>query len=256
MDDKIFISFVIPVYNNYRLLIRCIDSIVRQEDKSGIEIVIIDDTPLNKQMCINGFVSEYNFVKCYKNSRNMGVTYSRNKGWFSANGEYVVFLDSDDILIPGALEALKSELFSSQASLYFFRTIDLSDRLIGRVMPRRRYLFAQGLIDTYNKGERLVCMKKTNSKPFVGCFRGHEFAGLLKYLSKINDNSIVTIDAGFPLRVYCDDNEHSISNGTELKKRKNNILSGHLFVMKWMFKNGRYSDSFFWFLRYIKVVLK
>ncbi|MBS4697999.1 glycosyltransferase family 2 protein [Aeromonas allosaccharophila] len=242
------ISFVIPVYKSYHLLDRCIGSIVKQKGQVDVEIIIVDDTPHECREKIN--VDSPDFIKVVVNHRNMGVTYSRNKGWFYASGEYVIFLDSDDQLIDGALKIIENELLTTRLDCYFFRTINTSNKLVGKVLERKRFLSISSIIETYGTGERLLCIKRTNMKPFIGYFRGHEFAGLLRYISKFN--RFVSLDAGYPARIYYSDNIQSISKGGELKKRTPQLINGHIYTAMHMLHLKRYILSLSWLLRVVK----
>ncbi|MCI2962143.1 glycosyltransferase [Shewanella sp. N2AIL] len=244
------ISFVIPVYKSYELLTRCINSIVSQVGNLDVEIIIVDDTPPVLSQSILEWAEKYSYIKIIRNSRNMGVTYSRNKGWFLACGDYVIFLDSDDLLIDGSLEIIFNDIIETNLDCYLFRTVNLNNKLVGMVLERQRFDSYFLLTDTYNTGERLLCIRKTNGKPFIGVFRGHEFAGLLRYISTIDH--FKSIDAGYPARIYCNDNASSISNGCELRRRKQPLIKGHAYTAKKMFEFGHYYSAFLWLLRLIK----
>lgn len=112
----------------------------------------------------------------------------------------------------------------------------------------------QSIVDTYNSGERLLCLKRTKIKPFISYTRGHEFSGLLRYISNFND--FQSIDVGYPARVYCDDNTHSISSGKELYKRKNKLIIGHKITTVEFLKQRKIKDAVMWYLRYLKLFIR
>ena len=101
------ISIIIPVYNSEDHLDRCLSSIVKQ-DMSSYEVILVDDgsTDASQLICERYSATDPHFKLISKT--NGGVSSARNAGLKVADGEYVMFVDSDDALAPGALSALYS----------------------------------------------------------------------------------------------------------------------------------------------------
>lgn len=101
------ISVIVPVYNVEKYLKRCIDSIVGQSYEN-LEIILIDDGSTDKSGCICDVYKEkyYNINVVHK--ENGGLSSARNKGLDLANGDYVVFVDSDDWLPKESISCLYS----------------------------------------------------------------------------------------------------------------------------------------------------
>ena len=79
------------------MLENAIDSILKQKI-SNLEIVIVDDSADNKiQDAINNI--EYIELQYHKNATNLGTTLSRLKGIKLSRGEYIGFLDDDDLMM-------------------------------------------------------------------------------------------------------------------------------------------------------------
>lgn len=96
------ISVVIPTYNRPTLLNRSIRSVLDQKfDRKSLEIIVVDDCSE-----IHPNVSEFlnTQVRLIRKDRNEGPQLARNIGIGQAKGEWVVMLDDDDELVPGALE--------------------------------------------------------------------------------------------------------------------------------------------------------
>ena len=91
------VSFIIPVYNQEKLLKRCVKSIPKRWDT---EIIIVDDGSTDKTAStIADLVHNYpDYVGAVLCKHNHGVSHARNIGLERANGEYVIFVDSDDYL--------------------------------------------------------------------------------------------------------------------------------------------------------------
>lgn len=100
-----YISIIIPVYNKQEYLNNCIMSAVEQ-DYENIEIIIINDgSQDNSENIINTWVSKDNRIK-YITQKNKGVSFSRNVGISVAKGDYIFFLDADDMLTKNAISTL------------------------------------------------------------------------------------------------------------------------------------------------------
>lgn len=103
--EAIKVSVVIPVYNVIDYLEACVRSVAEQSLRD-IEIILIDDGS-----------SDGSYEKCQELARNdkrisvfaqkhLRASAARNNGLRRARGEYVMFVDSDDIILPGALQTL------------------------------------------------------------------------------------------------------------------------------------------------------
>lgn len=99
------ISIIIPIYNSQKFVFQIIKSIQIQSLKD-IEIIFIDDCSLdNTTQIIEKLQKRDKRIVLLKNKENKGPFYSRNKAVIFAKGEYIQFMDSDDILINNFLNA-------------------------------------------------------------------------------------------------------------------------------------------------------
>lgn len=110
------VSVIIPVYNIIAFLEEAIQSVLTQ-DFDGIEIVVVNDGSLAE---ISGEIAEI----CVKDKRirlihqsNTGQSIARSNGVKHAVGDYIMFLDADDILLPGAIGYLVAALRNNPASI-------------------------------------------------------------------------------------------------------------------------------------------
>lgn len=99
------ISIVVPVYNCEKYVAQCLKSILNQT-YSDFEIIVIDDGSSDKsyEIC-KGFELLDDRVKVY-NKKNEGVSVARNDGIKKAKGEYIGFVDADDVIHPQMYEKL------------------------------------------------------------------------------------------------------------------------------------------------------
>ncbi len=97
VNEKYSISFVVPLYNNKKTLIQCIESI--NINKNDGEIILIDDCSSDGSDGIcHKLCSEREGVRYIRLNDNYGPGYSRGIGLKEAKGEYVFFLDADDTM--------------------------------------------------------------------------------------------------------------------------------------------------------------
>jgi glycosyltransferase involved in cell wall biosynthesis len=94
------VSIIIPTYNYGRFLRDAIDSALAQT-YPPIEIIVVDDGSTDDTPQV---LAEYGECIRVIRQNNRGVAAARNRGIAAANGDYLVFLDSDDILKPHSLE--------------------------------------------------------------------------------------------------------------------------------------------------------
>lgn len=99
------ISVIVPVYNVEETLERCLDSILDQ-DGVTLEVILVDDgsTDSCNQICVQ-YAEKYDEVSMVR-QENGGLSAARNTGLEIATGTYVVFIDSDDYILPGMFAEL------------------------------------------------------------------------------------------------------------------------------------------------------
>ncbi|MBD7978627.1 glycosyltransferase family 2 protein [Serpens gallinarum] len=115
--NDLLISVVIPAYNYAETLPRAIESVMAQLHEIPVELIVIDDgskdsTPevIEKLLAVH----RGRFRAIHK--ENGGAASARNCGIDEAKGKYLIFLDADDEMAPGALSALKQHLFENPES--------------------------------------------------------------------------------------------------------------------------------------------
>ena len=97
------ISIIVPVYNVESYLPTCIESLVNQTYRN-IEIVLVDDgSPDNCPALCDLYAAKDSRIKVIHKT-NGGQSDARNFGLAEASGEYIMFVDSDDIIVPYAVE--------------------------------------------------------------------------------------------------------------------------------------------------------
>jgi glycosyltransferase involved in cell wall biosynthesis len=135
MDKQPLTSVVIPAYNAEIFLERTLRSALGQT-YSNIEVIVVNDGSTDKTRGIAEAVASANDRIRIISVPNGGVAKARNIGIAEANGEYVAFLDADDLWHPTKIErqvaAMSSDGDYEPAAVYAFsRSIDTNDRVMG-----------------------------------------------------------------------------------------------------------------------------
>lgn len=120
------VSVVIPFYNVGDYLGECLESIVNQTLRD-IEIICINDGSTDGSLkIVEEFASSDDRIKIFS-QENKGVSASRNRGISLSSGDYIYFMDSDDILDLNALEELYDFSKSNDLDILIFKLISFYD---------------------------------------------------------------------------------------------------------------------------------
>lgn len=103
------LSLIIPVYNVEKYLEECLGSVIMQSI-TDMEIILIDDgSNDNSGKICDKYAEKCNFIRVL-HKKNEGVSVARNTGIKMAQGDYILFLDSDDMLAPKILEKIEKDI--------------------------------------------------------------------------------------------------------------------------------------------------
>lgn len=100
------ISLIISVFNKAPFLERCLDSIVGQYEKPSQVILIDDGSSDGSDKICDDFATKFGWEVYHQ--ANKGVSAARNLGIDKATGDYITFLDADDVLMPDAIASMKN----------------------------------------------------------------------------------------------------------------------------------------------------
>lgn len=110
------VSVIIPVYNSGKYLKRCVDSVLAQ-GISELEIIIVNDGSTDGSGLICDRIADAHAGIKVIHTANHGVSQARNTGILSSSGRYLLFLDSDDSMIPPSLHRALQDPALSAADL-------------------------------------------------------------------------------------------------------------------------------------------
>ena len=104
-----FLSIVIPIYNDEKFLNECLDSCLDQElSKDDYEIICVDDGSTDRTPeILNDYAARYPNIRLIFKQHGHEYGYGRNIGLEAAVGEFIWFVDHDDIVAHNALDELK-----------------------------------------------------------------------------------------------------------------------------------------------------
>ncbi len=98
------VTVVIPVFNSEKYIAKTIYSVINQTYED-IEIIVIDDCSTDASLeIVNQLKQENPMIQVIPFEENLGVAYARNKGIDLAKGQFIAFIDADDIWKPDKLE--------------------------------------------------------------------------------------------------------------------------------------------------------
>lgn len=108
-ENNIDISILVPVYKVENFISRCIDSVITQ-NFTNYELILVDDgSPDKSGIICEEYAHKYTFIRVVHKA-NGGLPSARLAGFQNAKGKYIMFLDSDDFLLPNALSTLYNKI--------------------------------------------------------------------------------------------------------------------------------------------------
>lgn len=136
------LDIIVPVYGVEKYLRDCIASILQQETGYRFRAIFVDDgSPDACGRILDEYPPDPRMVIIHQ--KNMGLSGARNTGLAHAQGAYVLFLDSDDRLAPGAVDAMLSAAFSRRAAM----VQGCFASFVGTGSPRRELSFPAPIVD-------------------------------------------------------------------------------------------------------------
>jgi len=116
------LSIIIPYYNTYELTEKLINSLLPQLT-TFTELIVIDDGC--KEELLDYYEDETLNIKII-HQENKGVSAARNKGIEMAQGEYIAFVDSDDMVMPNYVDTLLVLINTRQEDIIYFNWLDIN----------------------------------------------------------------------------------------------------------------------------------
>lgn len=116
LPSRCDLQIIIPAYNVEAYLAACMDSVLAQQTKYSYHVILVDDGAKDSTPAICDRYADDPRVTVI-HQKNRGLSGARNTGLKELFGRYILFVDSDDILLPGAIEALLDTAYAQDADL-------------------------------------------------------------------------------------------------------------------------------------------
>lgn len=158
------LSIIVPVYNVEKYIHPCIESIFRQNlDDNCFEVIIVnDETPDHSMEIIQDIIDQHKNIIVI-NQENQGLSVARNVGMATAKGQYILMIDSDDLLIENSLKPLLELALGSQTDVVIADFYEMTNAEINST-----------IIDLPNFAD-IKIEKKTGEQMFFDFLRIHNY---------------------------------------------------------------------------------
>lgn len=195
------------------------------------EVIVVDDastdgTAARLRQAFAEQISDGRLV-LVAHEHNGGVTAAKNTGYLTAQGNWVLFLDSDDALLIDSAPDVETVLNSHpDTALVFFRCIDQTGRFVGQAFDTPQDLTLHRYLQHTSYGEALVAINKrlVPESPFDADLRGYEGLGCARIIKRCQTALLSTVVA----RCYDQSGNDRLSSSVGFLRRAKLIGRGHL----------------------------
>ena len=202
------ISIIMPLYNNEQYITQSIQSIINQSYTNWELIVINDSSTDNSKQIVQTFSKKDKRITLINLKENKGVSYARNLGIKNSKGEYITFLDSDDLWHKDFLKLVYNKIITDSDFIY----------------ARFGYLYENNIIKNNinplceGKLEQFIHFKKNREELLLPFHIGSILIKkdlLIQYKIFFNEQQSFFEDLLFLTKILC------ISNAISIKKNIN-----------------------------------
>ena len=193
-----FFSVIVPLYNREDIIDRTLNSVIEQSVCK--EIIIVDDCSTDNSLAkVKEYSKKYDHIRVITHDNNLGAGGARNSGVSVAQGEYILFLDSDDWFEDGAFIELKKEIEANNQPdlvVFSFNRVGENNQIIttenkklennkGRYSGRSIFeSFVQGIINPSPWNKAYKCEFWRNNKFRFAEKMPHDDFVLMPYISR------------------------------------------------------------------------
>ena len=132
------LTIIVPAYNAEKWLHECAESILNQKTQFTFQVIFVDDGSKDRTPeILDSYAGDQRVVVIHQ--ENKGHSGARNVALKQLKSKYVMFVDSDDILLPGAVEKLLCEAATQDADIVEGNGYRFDDRTrLGLIKPKHR----------------------------------------------------------------------------------------------------------------------
>lgn len=144
------ISFLVISYNQERYVEECIDSILDQNiDK---EIIITDDYSTDKTFeILQTYQKKHPEIKLFRNKRNLGTVINRYYGLSHAKGDYALFVDADDKLLPQTMPKIYQSAVQNKADILEFSADTNGSEKLKKYLIKSNKVIKNNILKNYSE---------------------------------------------------------------------------------------------------------
>lgn len=195
MLNKPLVSIIMPTFNSEKTILNSIHSILAQ-DYQNWELIIIDDHSSDSTMDLINNLKDLR-IKVINNNQNYGVGISRKIGFLNSIGQYIAFIDSDDIWISTKLSFQVEFMIKNNYTFTITKVIKKilgSNEVIGKVKPPKKMSYHNFLWNTSIVTSSVLIKKSIlNEKMFSTLRIGEDFLTWLNILKPGNKVYLVNL---------------------------------------------------------------
>lgn len=211
------LSFIVPIYNVEDYLFACCKSILNQVN-STCEVLLVDDGSTDKSSRIADDIAREHDCVTVIHKENGGLASARNAGLDSASGDYVAFVDSDDLISENCLSAVLRELEDTKPDILFLDSCKLypdgTKKSIG-------YHIEPGFINQKSKSEVLYYLSRLPKFPDSACMKIYRRAFLFNCGLRFPEDGRVSEDLNFVMNSLLDADTYSALDLNYYEYRQN-----------------------------------
>lgn len=237
------VSILLPIYNVEQYIVECAESIVNQTYKN-IEVIFFDDkSPDNSVSILEKYIYETEkqrslpLIKIIRSSHNVGLAEGRNECIKRASGDYICFVDSDDLLPIDSIENLITKALAADADIVIGQFSKLSCN--GSIKectynyPDNKTEHIQQLLERNLPLSvwRVIYKSELLKKSEVEFYAGHDFGEDYSFSARIQycANKIVTIPQ---VVYYYRENSLSITRSRYSLQKAEELLGNYNVISK------------------------
>lgn len=257
--SNIKISIIVPIYNGEKYISNTLDSILNQT-LENIEIIVINDGSTdNSKNILDSYSKKSDKVRVI-HQENKGVSATRNNGILSANGEYIGFVDADDLIDPDMYKKLYEKAVSNNADIAICGFIE--EDLSGNILREYEYQYSDTILrDSDIRNSFKTCLN-TKREPLGGAPIWNKiFKKDILIENNILIDESITVGEDFCLNIRCFDKARTVV-GTKEKlyhymninpdsimskisdKKFYNFIDGRKAILKNLSTFGFYSEEY------------
>ncbi|WMJ06552.1 glycosyltransferase family 2 protein [Aeromonas veronii] len=152
------VSVLVPVYNLGRFIEPCLLSLLEQQTNFDFEVIAIDDGSLDDSWAImQRQAQQWPQLKALQNSQNMGLAKTQKRLLREATGEYISYVDGDDLALPGKLQSQADYLDShTDCTLCYHEAEMFDDETGARIKLFTRDYYNARYLDPVMTREALI----------------------------------------------------------------------------------------------------